>query len=121
MSEARKKLGKTGEELAAEYLTKKGYQIHAFNVRNRIGELDLVAEVCGQMVIVEVKTKTGLGYGSPEEMVDKRKQQKLIRTAQLYLLEQELLDRPWRIDVVAIRMQESRPEILHIKNAVEGS
>jgi len=117
----RKDLGKTGEELAAEHLAAKGYKIHAFNVRNKIGELDVIAEQRGQIVIVEVKTKTGLGHGSPEEMVDRRKQRKLIRTAQLFLMEQNLTKRPWRIDVVAIRMQEEPPQILHIENAVEGS
>lgn len=120
MSEARNKLGKTGEELAAEHLEKKGYRILAFNVRNKIGELDVVAEDGKTLVIVEVKTKTGIGRGTPEEMVGWRKQRKVIRAAQLYLFETNQADRAWRIDVVAIRMHKEPPRITHILNAVEG-
>lgn len=119
MTEFRKALGMGGEEDAAEYLLAHGYKILARNVHNKIGELDIVAKVGDQIVIVEVKTKTGEGWGSPEEMVDKRKQRKLIRTAQLYLLGQGWLERPWRIDVVAIRMRAGVAEIHHIENAVE--
>jgi len=115
----RKILGKSGEDLAAEYLEQHGFEIILRNVRNKIGELDIVATKGKQIVIVEVKTKTGLGRGTPEEMVNPQKQRKLIRTAQLFLLERELLDHPWRIDVVAIRMQGSTSEILHLENAVE--
>lgn len=121
MSETRKVLGKTGEEVAAEYLVKHGYKIILRNVRNKIGELDIVATRGKQIVIVEVKAKTGLGRGTPEEMVNPRKQKKLVRTAQLFLQERNLLDHHWRIDVVAIRMQEEPPQILHIENAIEES
>lgn len=121
MTQWRKGLGKSGEDLAAEYLEKHGYEVVLRNVRNKIGELDIVATKGKQIVIVEVKAKTGLGRGTPEEMVDLRKQHKLIRTAQLFLQERNLLSHPWRIDVVAIRMQESPPQILHLVNAIEGT
>jgi putative endonuclease len=120
MSEFRKVIGGEGERLAAIYLEERGMRVIGTNIKNKIGEMDILALDGGTLVVVEVKTKTGIGFGSPEEMVGFRKQRKLIRCAQLYLLQQKLIGRPWRIDVVSVRMDEDPPRVTHIENAVES-
>jgi putative endonuclease len=73
-------LGSTGEELAAKWLTEKGFRVVARNLRTPYGELDIVAERNGQVHVVEVKTRRGVGYGSPLEAIDRRKQEHLRRS-----------------------------------------
>lgn len=118
MTLQRKKLGKEGEGRAIKTLLKLGYEIIQKNYKNKIGEIDIVSKDKNTWCFVEVKTKTGSGYGSPEEMVGRRKQQKIIKTAELYLLEHKLKNPNWRIDVVAVDIETD--EIRVIKNAVWG-
>lgn len=117
MTFKRKQLGVLGEDLAEETLLKEGYKIIERNYRNKIGEIDIIAMDGGVYCFVEVKYKSGQGFGIPEEMVDKRKQNKIIKTAKGYILEQELNDIDWRIDVVAV----DNAEVRLIKNAVEDN
>lgn len=121
MTKQRKKLGSKAERIAAQYLERHGLKIIEFNHRNKIGEIDLIAQDGDIFVIVEVKSKTGVGRGSPEEMVDQHKQRKLIKTAQAYFLEQEIEDPDWRIDVVAVEFNDLTPsyKINWLKSAVE--
>jgi putative endonuclease len=121
MTKQRKKLGSRAERIAARYLAKRGLEIVEFNHRNRIGEIDLIAKDGDLFVIVEVKAKTGIGKGSPEEMVNFYKQRKLIKTAQAYFLEQEIEDPDWRIDVVAVEFDDlsQNYKINWLKSAVE--
>ena len=116
MTFERKNLGQLGEDEAEQKLIELGYEIIVRNYRNKIGEIDIIANDDEVLCFVEVKTKSGSGYGSPEEMVNFRKQQKIIKTAQFYLLENELDDIDWRMDVVAV--DKSLNEIRVIKNAV---
>ncbi|OIP22637.1 YraN family protein [bacterium CG_4_10_14_0_2_um_filter_33_32] len=118
MTFQRKNLGKFGEDEAVQELQSFGYKVLERNYRNQIGEIDIIGKDGSTLCFIEVKTKSGIGFGSPEEMVNKRKQQKIIRIAQLYLLENKLKDIDWRIDVVAV--DNSNDEIRIIKNAVEG-
>jgi putative endonuclease len=99
---ARKRLGASGERVAAGWLEARGYRIVARNWRCPYGELDLVAEHDGELVFVEVKTRRGQGHGAPEEAVTPVKRRRLIAAAQSYLAEAALEDRPYRIDVVAV-------------------
>jgi putative endonuclease len=107
---SRQRVGKWGESAAARYLERQGYNILARNVRTAYGEIDLVArQAQGEFVFVEVKTRTGLGFGYPEEAVDARKMVHLISSAQAYMLglvqHTEQLPQGedhWRIDVIAV-------------------
>lgn len=119
MSKERQQLGRAGEERAADFLRRAGYRILAANYRTRRGELDLVAEEGGELVFVEVKTRTSLAFGSPAEAVDRRKQQQIGRAAQEYLLREGASERVVRFDVVAISLAGGRPEVEIIKNAFE--
>ena len=121
MKGARKKLGQRGEELAVAYLEKQGYIVRERNWRCPVGEMDIVAEDGDCLVFVEVRTRRGREYGTPEESVTPAKQAKLVEVAQTYLQEHSW-DGDWRIDVVAVEMT-SRGKLLRvelIKNAVTG-
>jgi putative endonuclease len=102
VTQARRKLGQRGESLAADWLAALGYEIRARNYRCRAGEIDLVARYHDRWVFVEVRTRRGDEFGTPEESITPRKQRHLIASAQTYLLEQNDLDADWRIDAVAV-------------------
>jgi putative endonuclease len=73
-------LGNAGEELAVRWLTDHGFRVVARNLRTSYGELDVIAEKNGHVHVVEVKTRSGTGYGSPFEAIDRRKQEHLRRS-----------------------------------------
>jgi len=100
-------IGKRGEDLAAAWLEQHGYTIIARNWRRPCGELDLIAELGGEVIGVEVKTRTGDAMGAPEEAVTPAKQRKLLLTLQTFLMEQGAEQRPYRIDVIAVRLTPS--------------
>lgn len=114
----RKQLGSSGEDLATDFLESKGYKIIERNLRLRVGEIDILAQDSGTIVIVEVKTKRYIRQGHPEEQVDFFKQRKLRLLARS--VTQLHPDRPIRIDVVAIDKTLYPARINHIVNAVEG-
>jgi putative endonuclease len=121
MKDARKKLGQWGENLAADYLERRGYAIRQRNYRCPVGEMDIVAEDGGCLVFVEVRTRRGQKYGTPEESVTEAKQTKLVEVVQTYLQEHDWPG-DWRIDVVAVEL--TRGGVLErvtvIQNAVGG-
>jgi len=114
--------GKIGEQLACSALKKKGYKIIETNYRCRRGEIDIVAHQKNSLVFIEVRTKTGKAFGSPEESITAQKKQHLISTALDYLNSHRDLPENWRIDFVAVELdpltnRATRIEI--IENAVE--
>jgi len=115
-----KEVGATGEKLARDFLKKKGYRIRQTNFRCREGEIDIVAERKGYLVFVEVRTKTGSGFGSPEESVTFAKKEKLIATALSYLDSHRDLPDNWRIDFVGVELDKNgkATRIELIENAV---
>jgi putative endonuclease len=116
-------LGNFGEAAAAAYLTRQGYHLLARQWRTSIGEIDLVARLGTQLVFVEVRTRRGAAYGSPEESITASKQARLMRLAYAYL-EHHSLDEttPWRIDVIAVEVDAAGRvrRLNHISNAVEA-
>jgi putative endonuclease len=116
----RKALGELGERWAKDYLEREGYRIRETNFRCREGEIDIVAQHGDSLVFVEVRTKTGSAFGTPEESVTASKRERLASVAMSYLQTHEGLPSEWRIDVVAIevgpRGQVVRAEL--IQNAV---
>jgi putative endonuclease len=97
-------IGKRGEDLAATWLQRNGYTILERNWRRPCGELDLIAEREGELIGVEVKTRTSVLMGEPEEAVTHAKQRKLLLTMQTYLMEMGAEQRPYRLDVLAVRL-----------------
>ena len=116
----RKELGDAGEKLAKDFLKKKGYKIREANFRCREGEIDIVAQKKDCLVFVEVRTKTGTGFGSPEESVTFAKKEKLIASALSYLNSHKNLPESWRIDFVAVELDQKgkATRIELIENAV---
>lgn len=112
-------LGKEGERVAERYLQKKGYKLVERNYRCKAGELDLIVLDRGVVVFVEVKTRTGRGFGSPLEAVEFRKQRKMIQAAQFFLAERGLQQRDARFDVVGVSWPGREPIVEHIENAFE--
>jgi putative endonuclease len=106
--------GRTGEDLAADYLLSKGYAIEARNFRNRYGELDIVATAPdGTLVFVEVKAAGSSGCGNPLYRVTPAKQRKVAGMAKRYMYDRKLIGRPCRLDVIGVY----RGKIDHIPNA----
>ncbi len=114
-------LGKEGERVAEQYLKNKGYKLIERNYRCALGELDLIVLDRRVVVFVEVKTRSGNGYGTPLEAVEFRKQRKMIQAAQYFLGEKKLHQRDARFDVVGISWPGREPVIEHIENAFELS
>jgi len=122
MKGTRKQLGDAGEEIAVRELIRRGYAIRERNWRSAEGELDIVAEQERLLVFIEVRTRRGDRFGTPEESITPTKRVHLIATAQTYLQSHSLEDRDWRIDVVAVEMS-AQGELLRvdvIENAIEG-
>ena len=118
----KRRLGRRGEEIAVAYLRRQGYRILARNWRCAAGELDIVAREGETLAFVEVRTRRGDRFGTPEESITPAKQAKLVELAQTYLQENGLTDQNWRIDVVAVEIdRRGRVKRLNlIRNAVWG-
>ena len=114
----RKQTGRQGEEIAAAFLSGKGYRILERNWRCSGGELDLIAADRETLVFVEVRSRSGSRFGLAEESITPAKQARLIDLAQTYLQARAEPTPRWRIDVIAVQMGRGLPQINHIENAV---
>lgn len=111
-------VGKTGENIAADYLKKAGYAIVVRNYRTRMGEIDIIASKSGYLIFVEVKTRRNTAYGMPSEAVNYHKQNKIIQSAQCYLNMTGQANSPCRFDILEIVLAEkSGIQYNHIVNA----
>jgi putative endonuclease len=107
MSETRRKLGQWGEEQAIHYLEVQGCQVVTANWRCAAGEVDIVALDGGCLAFVEVRTRRGQAYGSPEESITRPKLARMAAVAQAYVYEQAW-EGDWRLDVVALQVRAGR-------------
>lgn len=108
--------GKSGEELAKDYLMSKGYSILETNYRNKIGEIDIIAKDKDVLVFVEVKTRTSTRYGYAFESVDFRKQRKIINTSMVYVKYKNHINIQLRYDIIEVYMEQNI-KINHLDNA----
>jgi putative endonuclease len=110
-----------GEQAAAEYLLKNGWRILDRNWRCRAGELDIIAaEPCSSgpptVVAVEVKTRAGLGYGSPLEAITRAKTLRLRRLAAIWRRAHPDIHGPQRLDAIAIvKLRGYQPQLTHVR------
>lgn len=107
-------IGNAGEDLAARYLEKRGYQILERNKHySRFCEIDIIAKYKNTIVFVEVKTRKTNAFGEPAEAITKNKYENLRKGVQFYLAENKAKD--FRIDLISITL---KPElkIEHLKN-----
>jgi putative endonuclease len=127
LSQSRQKLGKWGENHAAEYLSGLGYKVIEKNVFTPYGEIDLIVQRASKVgedeittVFVEVKTRTSQSFGYPEEAITPRKRENLLSSVEHYLQENPDLKGYWRIDVIAIEQYPNHsPIISHFENAIQ--
>lgn len=107
--------GRQGEEIAADYLQQKGYQILDRNWRSRHREIDLIVFKDGLLIFVEVKCRSPRFWSEPWESVGRTKQQRLIKAAHAYVMHRHL---SWevRFDVISVVLRDP-VEVEHIENA----
>lgn len=115
----RKLLGKKGEDIAQEYLLKKGYKILERNYKKPWGEIDIIAQKGEDIVFVEVKTLKASSF-LPEESIGFKKRRSLIKSAKIYLLEKGYPEnQTWQIDVIGVKLTgKNRCQLRHTKNAI---
>ncbi|MBA7668506.1 hypothetical protein ES703_76618 [subsurface metagenome] len=116
----RRDTGILGEKLAKDFLKKRGYRILETNYRCPEGEIDIVAKQKDYLVFIEVRTKKSLEFGSPEESITPAKKKRMTATALHYRQIHNNLPLLWRIDVVAVELnQKGKPSRIElIENAV---
>ena len=121
MSKSRIKLGAQGEDLAVDYLKKKGLTIRVRNYRKKTGEIDIIAQDGQCLVFIEVKTRKSLRFGQPYESVTLTKQAQISRVALDYITRNKLHDQPVRFDVISILLQSGGDtDINHLPNCFEA-
>lgn len=115
---SKQKIGSIGENIASNYLLKKGYKIIDRNYRFKRGEIDIIAKIENRYIFVEVKTRSRKDFGNPEDFVDKRKQKEIIKAAEAFL-EEQFHDGEIRFDIISVEIQENGkpPTIYHIEDA----
>ncbi|MDW7695095.1 YraN family protein [Flammeovirgaceae bacterium SG7u.111] len=113
------KLGDKGENLAAKYLAEKGYEVLYRNYRYKKAEIDIIATNGTLLVFVEVKTRSGTGFGFPEAAITPKKVE-MMQLAAEYFMEEEQLPENFllRFDVVSIVVRGEKYEIEHIEDAI---
>jgi len=109
-------LGKLGEELALEYLLKKGYKIVAKNYRYLKAEVDIIAKKENLLVAVEVKTRSSNYYENPQDAVNQKKIKLLVSAMNNYVEENDL-DVEVQFDIIAITKNKNNFDIKHIEDA----
>lgn len=113
----RNELGRTGEDIAATYLSARGYQIVDRNVRYREGEIDLIASRGGVLAFVEVKTRRSRAFGIPAEAVTYTKQRRIRSMAVRYLTENRAGARAVRFDVIEVVPEGRGYRVRHLEDA----
>ena len=116
MTTSRQELGALGEQVAVDHLLSLGLRILQRNWRCRYGELDVIAADDDTVVFIEVKTRSGDGFGGPEHAVTPRKLRRIRSLAGIWLAEQDTRWRGLRIDVIGVRVGRRRsPELTHLQ------
>ena len=109
-------LGKFGEELAVDFLEKNGYEILETNWVFDKAEIDIIAQKNGILAVVEVKTRSSIDFGLPQDFVKPKKIQLLVKAVNEYVIQNDL-DVEVRFDIVAIHKEKPDFVIEHIEEA----
>lgn len=119
MTKERLALGKAGEDIAFKKLKKLGYKCIERNYRCTLGEIDIIARHGDCLVFIEIKTRKGRNTGYAKEAVNYRKIKQISKTALNYMKEKDCCDIKSRFDVVAVSINDGKPDIEVIQNAFE--
>jgi putative endonuclease len=109
-------LGKLGEELAVEFLRKEGYEILETNWTFQKAEIDIIAQKENILAVVEVKTRSSLEFGLPQDFVKPKKIQLLVKAINEYVVSKDL-DIEVRFDIIAVHKENKSFAIEHLKDA----
>ncbi|MCT4629730.1 YraN family protein [Winogradskyella sp.] len=109
-------LGKKGEQLAVDFLLKNNYNVIERNYRFEKAEVDIIAEKEGVLAIVEVKTRSSLDFGNPQDFVKPKQIKNLVKAVDEYVTENDL-DIEVRFDIIAIVKKGNHYDIEHLENA----
>lgn len=110
-------LGNKGEHLAAEFMTRGGYEVIAKNFRFNRAEIDLVARKENLVVFCEVKTRKSNTFGTGEEAVDTRKQDQIRKAAEGFVSERKMDNCEFRFDIIVVDIREKTTMIRAIEDA----
>lgn len=111
-------LGRIGENIIADYITKLGYKVVERNFACNQGEIDIIAKDKEELVFIEVKTRTDISYGEASEAVTNTKKRHLINSIKYYIYKQKLENQPIRIDVAEVYIKCGKVKINYIKQAI---
>lgn len=109
-------LGKIGEELAVDFLIEKGYEIVETNWTFQKAEVDIIAKKENVLAVVEVKTRSSVVFGSPQDFVKPKKIKLLVKAINEYVIANDL-DMEVRFDIIAIHANGEKFEIEHLEEA----
>jgi putative endonuclease len=104
--------GRLAEQVAADHLEARGYRIIEKNFLCKLGEIDIVAQHAGELVFVEVRSRASASSLNPVFSVDRQKQKRIIRAAEIYLSKRFRDTPPARFDVAIVTLDE--PVIVEI-------
>jgi putative endonuclease len=109
-------LGKKGEQLAINFLVKKGYTILDKNWRYQKAEIDIIAQKKDTLAVVEVKTRSSIDFGNPQDFVNPKKIKLLVSAIDEYIISKDL-DVNVRFDIIAIVREGNNFTIEHLEDA----
>jgi putative endonuclease len=109
-------LGKFGEELAVEFLEQNGYDILETNWIFQKAEIDIIAKKDSTLAVIEVKTRSSIAFGLPQDFVKPKKIQLLVKAVNEYIVSNDL-DVDVRFDIIAIYKEDNTYKIEHFEDA----
>ena len=109
-------LGRKGEQLAVDFLVENSYDIVERNYRFDKAEVDIIAKKGDILAIVEVKTRSSLDFGNPQDFVKPKQIKNLVKAVDEYVTENDL-DVEVRFDIIAIVKENKTYNIEHLENA----
>jgi len=111
-----KSKGKEGEKFAEKFLSNKGYQLLARNYRYKRGEIDLIMKKGNLFCFIEVKLRSNIHFGQPEDFVTNNQRDLIIASAENFTHEQNW-EGDIRFDIVALTENDLEIEVKHLKDA----
>lgn len=119
MTTHNQRMGVLGEQIAARWLTRKGWRIVYRRFRNGRRDIDIVVQRDSLVAFVEVKARSGAEFGDPVEAVDHRKQRELTKSAQVWIDRHGRAEESYRFDVVGVLVDGERVRVKHVEDAFQ--
>lgn len=119
MTTHNQRMGVLGEQIAARWLTRKGWRIVYRRFRNGRRDIDIVVQRDALVAFVEVKARAGAEFGDPVEAVDHRKQRELAKSAHVWIDRHGRAEESYRFDVVGVLLDGERVLVKHVEDAFQ--